>query len=436
VSFGRRRIAEAGHIIGQTPMPGARGRLLAALLVAVCVSGRAAAQPLPVEPLVLGDGRVTVGGDVAATFSCSRGPERAGGCAGDETGFFNYTDYEHSALRMLRLDLNATVKAGDRVSFVGELRTENADAPEVYALYARIRPWRNHPLYVHAGRVPPTFGAFARRPYASANLLIGYPLAYQYLTSLRPDALPADTDELLRMHGRGWLSNFSVGSQDEAHGLPLVSALRWDTGVQVQLERERVGATMSVTTGTVSNPLVSDDNGGKQLAGRGAVRPTPGLVLALSAARGPYIARSAVHAASAADRGPFTQTAWGADAEYSRDHYLVRFEAIRSAWQMPLVSVPALDELSLTAFSTSLEGRYKIAPGFYLAARWDHLAFSDIQTTQGLTSWEAPVTRLEVGGGYSLQRNLLFKMSYQYNTRATSRFGHVHVAAAQLVYWL
>jgi hypothetical protein len=417
-------------------MPGVRGRVLAALFVAVCVSGRAGAQSLPVEPLVFGGGRVTVGGDVAATFSCSDGPERADGCAGDETGFFNYTDYEHSALRMLRLDLNATVKAGDRVSFLGELRTENADAPQVYALYARIRPWRSQPLYVHAGRVPPTFGAFARRPYASANLLIGYPLAYQYLTSLRPDALPADTDELVRMHGRGWLTRFSIGSQDEAHGLPLVSGLRWDTGVQVQLERERVGATMSVTTGTVSNPLVSDDNGGKQLAGRGAVRPTPGLVLGVSAARGPYLARSAVHAAAAEDRGPFTQTAWGADVEYSRDYYLVRFEAIRSAWRTPLAVGPAVDDLSLRAVSTSLEGRYKLAPGLYAAARWDRLAFNDIPTSQGRVTWEAPVTRLEIGGGYSLQRNLLLKLSYQYNTRATSRFGQVHVAAAQLVFWL
>jgi hypothetical protein len=288
---------------------------------------------------------------------------------------------------------------------------------------------------VDAGRVPPTFGAFARRPYASANLLIGYPLAYQYLTSLRSDALPATADELVLMHGRGWLSRFSIGSEAEAHGLPLVSALRWDTGVQVQLERERIGATMSLTTGTVSNPLVSDDNGGKQIAGRGAIRPTPGLVLGVSAAHGPYLARSTVRAASAEDRGSFSQTAWGADAEYSRDHYLVRFEAIQSAWRVPLVSALADDPL-LKAFSTSLEGRYTLGPGFYLALRWDRLTFSDVSTTQGAAAWEAAVTRLETAGGYSLQRNLLLKVGYQYNTRATSRFGHVHVAAVQLVYWL
>ena len=86
---------------------------------------------------------------------------------------------------------------------------------------------------IQAGRVPPTFGAFARRIYASDNPLIGYPLAYQYLTSLRADALPVNADELLAMRGRGWLSSYSIGNPMPANGLPLASGFRWDTGVQV-----------------------------------------------------------------------------------------------------------------------------------------------------------------------------------------------------------
>src|SRR5256886_9040457 len=66
---------------------------------------------------------------------------------------------------------------------------------------------------IQAGRVPPTFGAFARRAYVSDNFLIGYPLAYQYLTSLRPDAVPANADELLRSEerrvGKEWRSRWS-----------------------------------------------------------------------------------------------------------------------------------------------------------------------------------------------------------------------------------
>ena len=134
------------------------------------------------------------------------------------------------------------MKAGDRVSLLAEVRSENGGLPEPYALYVRVRPWRSRGFDIQVGRVPPTFGAFARRHYPSDNLLIGYPLAYQYLTSLRPDALPANADELLRMRGRGWLSSFSVGNPAPDNGLPLVHAFRWDTGVQVHAAQSARGS--------------------------------------------------------------------------------------------------------------------------------------------------------------------------------------------------
>src|SRR5580765_7305782 len=98
-----------------------------ALLLFACLPAHA--QGLPDRPIVLGDGRVTLGGDV----SWSIAPE--------DTGFFNYTDYERSTLRLLRLTLLATVKAGEHVEVLGEIRSENGGRPEPYALYLRVRPW-------------------------------------------------------------------------------------------------------------------------------------------------------------------------------------------------------------------------------------------------------------------------------------------------------
>ena len=57
--------------------------------------------------------------------------------------------------------------------------------PSAYALYVRVRPWTRGAFDIQVGRIPPTFGAFPRRSYEAENPLIGYPLAYQYLTSLR-----------------------------------------------------------------------------------------------------------------------------------------------------------------------------------------------------------------------------------------------------------
>ena len=415
-----------------------RGRLVVTLATSLMLGANlpAAGQTLPHEPIVFGGGRVTIGGDVSATFSCADSDEaETGRCPGDR-GFFNYTDYEHSALRMLRVGVTAAVNAGNHLSLLGELRSENAGLPQPYALYVRIRPWTSRAFDVQVGRVPPTFGGFARRTYPRDNLVIGYPLAYQYLTSLRPDALPADADELLRMRGRGWLSNFSVGNTAPDRGLALVSAFRWDTGVQVHAANDFFDGAAAVTTGTLGNPRVGDDNAGKQVAGRVALRPATGLIVGLSAARGPFLARGASERAGAAQgAGRFTQTGWGADLEYSRDYYLIRFETIVSDWRLPIINAPAID-LPLRAVSTLVEGRYKIRPGLYAAARLDHLGFSTITGSSSSDSWDAPVTRVEVGGGYSVQRNLLLKLTLQLNSRAGGRVTNARIASVQMVYWL
>lgn len=396
--------------------------------VLVCLAGvsAAGAQTLPSEPVALAGGRVTIGADVSASFG------------GSDPGFFNYTDYDHSALRMLRIDVTGAVNAGDHITVLAEVRTENVGGIVPYALYVRIRPWAERNFDIQAGRVPPTFGAFARRTYANDNPLIGYPLAYQYLTTLRPDAIPASADELLSKQSLGWRLRYSIGDSSADRGVPLVSAFRWDTGVQAHAGAANglVNATASITTGTLSNPLFSDDNSGQQLAGRLELRPATGLVVGTSVARGPFVSDALARAAAADGRaGEFTQSAWGADVEYSRGYYLVRLESIVSAWRLPIVRAPFLD-MPLRAVSTSIEARYKITPGFYAAARFDHLGFSDLVGTQVTAPWDAPVTRVEVGAGYSILRNLQLKASVQRDARDGGRLERrANLGAAQVVYW-
>jgi hypothetical protein len=83
-----------------------------------------------------------------------------------------------------------------------------------------------------------------------------------------------------------------------------------------------------------------------------------------------------------------------------------------------------------------VEGRYKIRPGVYAAARLDHLGFSSIAGSSGPETWEAPVTRVEIGGGFSVQRNLLLKLSFQHNSRDGGRVRQANLGAVQIVFWL
>lgn len=394
-------------------------------------AGIGRAQTLPADPIAFADGHVTVSGDVSASYGSP------------DPGFFNYTDYGHSALRLMRINVAATVKANDHFALLGDLQTENLDTIRPYALYARIRPWTTRAIDIQIGRVPPTFGAFGRRTYVTDNPLIGYPLGYQYLTTLRADAIPANADELLRKRSFGWLVGYSVGNPAPEQGVPLVNGFRWDTGLQVHAGSRWIDGTVSITTGTLSNPLFKDDNDGKQLAFRVDARPVMGLVVGTSFAQGDFLRDDASRAATGEMRPPpFKQTAWGADAEYSRDYYLVRFETILTSWELPFCATcdlarrfPAITE-PLGSISISVEGKYKIRPGLYAAARVGHLGFSEVRGTAATLPWDAPVTRLEVGGGYSIQRNLLAKVAYQHNSRDGGRLAtEANQVAGQIVFW-
>jgi len=359
------------------------------------------------------------------------GVEMSAAVGPEDRGFFNFTSYADSTQRLARLSLTAEWRVAERLALLAEVRDENLDRPRVYALYARLRPWRERSFDVQAGLIPPVFGAFPRRRYGSDNPLIGYPLAYQYLTSLRSDAVPGTESDLVVTRGAGWHVRypFGWGHTDPAPGLPLVNALRWDTGVQVHVGSGPFEAAAALTQGTLSNPRVRDDNGGKQLSARVAWKPVVGLVLGASGARGDYLSGALVSSLPPERRGHYAQQAWGLDLEYSRDRWILRSEAIWSRWQTPMLA------RSLGALGFTAEGRCKLVPGLYAAARLDHLGFTHIDGPRGRVTWDAPVWRTEAGLGYTPVRHVLAKVAYQHNWRDGGRVRETVLLNAQLVLW-
>lgn len=383
---------------------------------------RASAQVLPENPISVAGGHLVLGAEVMATF------------APEDPGFFNYTSYEFSALRNVRFGVSAEVRANDHLQLLTEVRLDQGRVLEAYGLFVRLRPWPARRFDLQVGRVPPTFGAMSRTAYGSSNLLIGQPLAYQYLLSLRPDALPATGDDLLRMRGRGWLSNFPIGNLAAAPGLPMVNTSRWDTGVQARGVNGKFEWTGSVTAGSLSDPRFRDNNSGRQLAGRVVARPTAAFAFGASASRGAWLNRDLDDAIAGIDAARSRQIAFGGDAEFSSGRILVRGEAIRSTWSMPAVATLRLRE-PLVATSMLVEGRYKIAPGLYVAARGDRLDFGWISGSQGPGTWESRTWRIETGLGYSVTRNTQLKVAWQRNDREGGRVRRDSLVAGQVLYW-
>src|SRR5688572_5566173 len=236
----------------------------------------------------------------------------------DDDAFFNYTDYEHSTLRQVRLRLMLETRLPARWDVLGEIRVEN-DLLNAPALFVRWQPWAARPFHAQAGRLPLTIGAFARRAYGSDNLLVGVPLVYQYLTSVRPDALPQTADDVLRMRARGWRPSYPLGSTGLAAGLPLLAYSRGDTGVQMQWTAATWTAAAAVTRGTAADPRVRDNNSGVTLSSRIAMVHPSGLTIGVSGSRGSWVAQEVTSLLTTEQENRSTaQTLVGIDAEFAR----------------------------------------------------------------------------------------------------------------------
>jgi hypothetical protein len=105
---------------------------------------------------------------------------------------------------------------------------------------------------------------------------------------------------------------------------------------------------------------------------------------------------------------------------------------------MPALEAPFLDE-PLRAWTTFVEGRYRVTPRVYVAARGEYLGFSKIQSgveyDYQRVTWDGPVTRTEIGVGYSIQRNVRLKIAYQYDWRDAGSTRRRGALATQIGYW-
>jgi hypothetical protein len=409
-------------------------RVATALVLVGLPAGGAVAQPaseLPADASEPGPPRLSARVDLSVTF----GP--------DDPYWFNYTDYGQNALRLFIGVFGASYRVTSWLEGVGEARVENDDRARLSALYARVRPWRDHPLTVAAGRVPPVFGAFARSRYGNDNPLISRPLAYQYLNTLRYDVVPISTDSLLAVRGEGWYFNYPeaqppnpIVPAQRAPGVPLVSSSRWDTGLVAGYETSVLHVTGGVTVGTLSDPRVDDNNGGKQLVARVEWRPDAAWTIGASAAGGAFVSRDAAHQAGAGDT-TWPQRAIGVDAAFARGHLSLRGEAIVTSWRIPSVAAPYVDE-PLGATSATLEAVYRVTPRLDVAARGDWVGFSEIQgTLHGgrPTSWDANVARVEAGVNVRLARRVRVKVVYQLDWRFGDHREREGYPAVQLVTW-
>ncbi len=236
------------------------------------------------------------------------------------------------------------------------------------------------------------------------------------------------------MKGRGWLVSYPVGDPEPHNGVPTIAAERWDTGAQIRIGPPTLECAVAYTVGSLSDPRVSDDNRGGQVAGRAAWRPVPAFTIGVSAASGVFVADSAKEARPDARQGDDRQRAFGLDAEASWGRWLIRGEYIANHWRIPPLDAPQIVD-PLGSRSGYAEVKIRLRPRLYAAVRGDVIRFTTTEGSNGVETWEADVSRLEYGVGFTIRRGLLMKASVLSNWRDGGRVRHSHLGAVQALFW-
>ena len=187
---------------------------------------------------------------------------------------------------------------------------------------------------------------------------------YSYVTSLRPDNIPAGPDDLLSQRGNGLAPQFQGGGSSlRFPGVPMIEIFKWAAGGVGFGSVGQFEWVAGATSGTLSHSGGIDEGDGTQILGRARYRPSPAFNAGVSAASGRWLHDVVEGSLGDQSLDSFKQTGIGGDFNYARGHLISYGEAAWSRWDVPNIEEP------VDALSAFLETRYRLLPGLYMAGR-------------------------------------------------------------------
>ena len=112
------------------------------------------------------------------------------------------------------------------------------------------------------------------------------------------------------------------------------------------------------------------------------------------------------------DRGDFTQNTLGLDARWAHHNLIVSGEIVLSEFETPAAG-------DLRTASWFLQTRWKVLPGVWLAGRFGRITTNDATDSAGNdVTWQPDVWRAEIGGGWRVTPDVIFKGGYSFTHAA------------------
>jgi hypothetical protein len=292
-----------------------------------------------------------------------------------------------------QFDLFLDGKVTDNVSAIVRTRTVEDELINFDCVALRITNLANLGFNFQMGKFEMPFGNLADRRYPTKNFFYGLPLIHEYRTSL-PNQVPTRV-EVLSNRGKGT-------------GMRLLDLGIDDLGAMVFGDVGKLHYAVAVGNGTVSTTTTHFENRDSDFDKilRLAFTPITGLTLGASAAMSAYL--SGEGRSLPRDKGSlhYQQMSGELDVEFNRDKLMFNGEAVYSRWTVPFEN----EDTDLWAMGYNAEAKYTWFPRFSTAVRVGGLVFSRLNLESTSPRWDNNVLEVEVGVGYSLDRNTLVKL--------------------------
>jgi hypothetical protein len=327
-----------------------------------------------------------------------------------------------------RLTLFLDTQVGSHVYFFAQSRVDRGFDPSDHGAqvhldeYAfRVTPWNDNRFNLQVGKFATVVGNWVPRHLSWDNPFINAPLVYENVTAVSDKSAPASPMDFINRFDAGKYAFSSViWGPNYASGLSISGRIG-----QFDYAAEMKNTSLSsrpeswyVTTIAFDQPTFS---------GRVGFRPNEIWNFGLSASDGAYFRPEAGPTLPGGrDIGDYRELVLGQDASFAWHHLQVWAEFYEARFEVPRVG-------DADTFAYYIEAKYKFAPQFFGALRWNQQVFGQIDARRlGEMQWDQDLGRIDCAAGYRPTAHTQLKLEYSFQQQTSgSHEKSNHLVAAQ-----
>ncbi len=327
-----------------------------------------------------------------------------------------------------RLSLFVDAQFGSQFYFFAQTRLDRGFDPtdhgadirlDEYAL--RVTPWTDGRFTFQIGQFATVVGNWVPRHLSWENPFINAPLVYENVTAIQDKYAPVSPPYFI----------YSPYFYQKYTFNPVIWGPSYASGISVSGRLGGFDYAMEMKNASLSSRPESwyiTENGFENptFSGRVGLRPNEAWNFGFSASEGPYFRREAEPTLPAGhDIDDYREFVVGQDASFAWHHLQVWAEFYEARFQVPNVG-------DADTFAYYVEAKYKFAPQFFGAIRWNQQLFSTISNGLGGNEhWSPDLERIDIAATYRLTTHAQVKLQYSFQHETSAPGQDNHLLATQ-----